>query len=57
MTLGMLVRAFNASTYDSEAGIFLQFKANLLHMLNCRPARAIYKESLKKKKKLRLDHK
>ena len=44
-----MAHAFNPSTWEAEAGGFLSFEASLLYIASSRTARAIQRNSIKKK--------
>ena len=44
-----MAHAFNPSTWEAEAGGFLSFEASLLYIVSSRTARAIQRNSIKKK--------
>jgi hypothetical protein len=46
----MVVHAFNPSTWEAEAGGFLEFKASLVYKVSSRTARAIQRNTVSKTK-------
>jgi hypothetical protein len=49
----MVAHAFNPSTQEAEAGGFLEFEASLVYRVSSRTARAIQRNPVLKKKKVR----
>jgi hypothetical protein len=47
----VVVHAFNPSTWEAEAGRFLEFEASLVYKVSSRTARAIHPVSEKEKRK------
>jgi hypothetical protein len=52
----MVVHAFNPSTWEAEAGEFLEFQDSLVYRVSSRTARAIQRNPVSKNQKKNLFH-